>query len=341
ATRPSRGKITPLKKALSDAVQMANLAFNRDGNIVGVTSGFHDIDAMLGGFHPSDLIILAGRPAMGKTALATNIAYNAARHFKMREINNRKVHEGARVLFFSLEMSATQLANRILSEATEISSDKIRRGAINQQQFNQLSIEAGKLFKIPLYIDDTPALSVSAIRQRARQAKRTHGLELIVIDYLQLIQPPQHKRFDGRVQEVSEITRALKNLAKELDVPVITLSQLSRQVEQREDKRPHLADLRESGSIEQDADVVCFIYRHEYYLSRPRFEQQGQGNDENFNKFDEKNEEELRKVRNLAELIIAKQRHGPIGAIDLHFAKEFTKFSDLVNHQKPPHGRKR
>ncbi len=325
----SSGKATSLKSAMTEAIEMANHAFSRDNKLVGTTSGFQKIDAILGGFHPSDLLVLAGRPAMGKTALATNFAYNAAAQFKSRQENGREIIEGGRVLFFSLEMSAAQLANRILSQVIGISSDKIRRGAISISDFNQLSTAARNLAKIPLFIDDTPALSVTAVRQRARRVKRVHGLEMIVIDYLQLLQPPTGKRFDGRVQEVSEITRALKTLAKELNVPVIALSQLSRQVEQREDKHPQLSDLRESGSIEQDADVVCFIYRPEYYISKSPPEQRDSETDMHFTERVNRHEKRLEEKRNIAEFIIAKQRHGPVGEVDLHFASELTRFSDL------------
>jgi len=249
------GGFQSFKEAVISAIDMAETAHKRDGALAGVTTGLKDVDRLLGGLHPSDLLILAGRPAMGKTALATNIAYNAAKTYA--ETNGE---EGAVVGFFSLEMSAEQLASRILSEQAEISSDKMRKGEVPNEQFPRLVAASQELYRIPIFIDDTPALTVSALRTRARRLKRQHKLGLIVIDYLQLVQGSNRSRSDGRVQEVSEITRGLKTLAKELEVPVIALSQLSRQVEQRDDKRPQLADLRESGSIEQDADVVTFIY---------------------------------------------------------------------------------
>ena len=255
---------------------MAQAAFKRDGKTVGVATGFTDLDKKLGGLHPSDLIILAGRPSMGKTALATNIAFNAAKAYRPAHGAGRPhrpepvAEDGAVVGFFSLEMSAEQLATRILAEESGMSSDKIRRGEVRREDFDKFVMASQRLAAVPLFIDDTPALSVAALRTRARRLKRQHGLGLIVIDYLQLMRPSARRprAIENRVQEISEITRGLKAIAKELDVPVLALSQLSRAVEQREDKRPMLSDLRESGSIEQDADVVMFIFREEYYLSR-------------------------------------------------------------------------
>tara|TARA_B100000676_G_C17864349_1_gene725134 strand:- start:92 stop:925 length:834 start_codon:yes stop_codon:yes gene_type:complete len=270
---------------------------------------------------------------MGKTALATNIAYHAAAAFK--ETTNDQgetTTEGGHVLFFSLEMSAEQLAGRILSEQSEIPSDQIRRGDIRQEDFDRLALAAQELNSLPLYIDDTPALTVSALRTRARRLKRQKKLHMIVIDYLQLLQGGASSRNDNRVQEISEITRGLKTLAKELNVPVLALSQLSRQVENRDDKRPQLSDLRESGSIEQDADVVMFIYREEYYLEkaepivRP---------DEDSIKFSERSQkwaERIEQVRNTASVIIAKQRHGPVGTIELYFDGRFTRFANYDRH---------
>jgi replicative DNA helicase len=302
--------------ALSDAIATAEKAYKRESRIVGVTTGLHDMDRWLGGLHPSDLIILAGRPSMGKTALATNIAFNAA----VAALDKR---EGAVVAFFSLEMSAEQLAGRLLAQEAEVASDKIRRGELTDQDFPKFVEVSRRLARIPLFIDDTPALSVSALRTRARRLKRKHGLGLIVIDYLQLIGSSSHNRLpENRVQEVSEVTRGLKALAKELNVPVIALSQLSRAVEGREDKRPQLADLRESGSIEQDADVVMFIFREEYYLAR-------QEPSETSDKYEDW-QAKMAKVQNLAEVIIAKQRHGPIGTIKLFYNAPFTKFTDLL-----------
>lgn len=328
--------VTSLDKASKAALRMVEEAFKRDSHIVGITSGFRDIDNMLGGLHPSDLLILAGRPAMGKTALATNIAYNAAAAYrKFTDDAGREIEEGAPVLFFSLEMSAEQLAARIISERARVSSDKMRRGEIDQDGFDRVALATQELSRVPLYIDDTPALSITGLRQRARRVKRQFGLGLIVVDYLQLLQGPIEKRSDNRVQEVSEITRGLKTLAKELNLPVIALSQLSRQVEQREDKRPQLADLRESGSIEQDADVVSFIYRPEYYLAKEHPEQRPNETTEKYQEREQRHNMLLEESRNIAEVIIAKQRHGPVGTVELHFEGEFTVFSDLDRHHSP------
>ncbi len=319
----------PFKESIIEAIKMAEAAHKRDGALAGVTSGLTDMDAMLGGLHRSDLIILAGRPSMGKTALATNIAYNAAySHYQSGGA------EGAIVGFFSLEMSAEQLATRIISEQTQTPSDSIRKGKITTPEFDRLAAMSQTLHDLPIFIDDTPALTVSALRTRARRLQRQHGLSLIVVDYLQLISGSSSSRNDGRVQEVSEITRGLKTLAKELDLPVIALSQLSRAVEQREDKRPMLSDLRESGSIEQDADVVMFIFREEYYLERKGMSQHDNENDDKFVQRQQRNEERLEKIRNLAEIIVAKQRHGPVGTITLQFTGEFTRFGDLDRHHR-------
>lgn len=316
----------PFKEAVKAAIDTAAIAHKRDGALAGVTTGFIDIDKLLGGLHKSDLLILAGRPAMGKTSLATNIAYNAAQAWIDSEGS-----EGAVVGFFSLEMSGEQLASRIISEQTEISSDKIRKGEVPNEVFPRLVAASQELHRIPIHIDDTPALTVGALRTRARRLKRTHDLGLIVIDYLQLLQGSGN-RSDGRVQEVSEITRGLKTLAKELDVPVIALSQLSRQVENRDDKRPQLADLRESGSIEQDADVVMFIYREEYYLEKADPQESMSMDDSKFQERLTRWHERMDKVRNKADLIVAKQRHGPVGTVTLQFTGEFTRFSDLDEH---------
>lgn len=305
--------------ALGTAIQVAAAAKASDSGISGITTGLKDIDSQLGGLHNSDLIILAGRPSMGKTALATNIAYNAA----LAKRNGSKV--GANVAFFSLEMSTEQLATRLLAQEAAIPSHKIRQGTIKGEEFQHLVDVSRNLLKIPLYIDDTPALSVSNLRARARRLKKQHGLDLIVIDYLQLLLPPDNmRRNDNRVVEISEITRALKALAKELNIPVIALSQLSRAVEQRDDKRPQLADLRESGSIEQDADVVMFVYREEYYESRREPDPDS-----------DKHalwQQRMGKVYNVAEVILAKQRHGPIGTTKLFFDGQLTKFGDLVQN---------
>lgn len=323
------GGFRDFSSVLTEAIEIANAAFKRDGKLTGVATGLTDMDNLLGGLHPSDLIILAGRPSMGKTALATNIAYHAANSYRAEvdELGREKVIDGAMVAFFSLEMSAEQLATRILSEKSGIGSEKIRRGSLSSDEFNQLIEATHELQRAKIYIDDTPALTVSALRTRARRLKRQHGLGLIVVDYLQLV-TGSSTRGDNRVQEVSEITRGLKTLAKELNVPVIALSQLSRQVEQRDDKRPQLSDLRESGSIEQDADVVMFIFREEYYVSRrePREDTPEH----------HAWQEEMDQVHNLAEVIVAKQRHGPTGRVLLHFNAMLTKFGNLAKQDYMP-----
>lgn len=303
-------------KALKNALLSAEIAYKRDSHVVGVTTGFKKMNECLGGFHPSDLIIVAGRPSMGKTALAANFAFNAA-------CASLEKKEGAGVAFFSLEMSAEQIANRILGQESGLSSDLIRRGDIGKSDFPRLVEVSNRLNAIPFFIDDTPALSVPALRTRARRLMRQEGLGMIVIDYLQLLSGSGKKSAENRVLELSEITRGLKALAKELNVPVIACSQLSRSVEQRDDKRPQLSDLRESGSIEQDADVVMFVYREEYYLARKK----PTGSDEKIAEW----ERSLKAVSNIAEVIIAKQRHGPIGIVQLHFEGKLTKFSDLVD----------
>ncbi len=331
------GGLRTFNSALTAAIDMATLAFKRDGAVTGITTGFADMDDKLGGFHKSDLIIVAGRPSMGKSALAAKLAFNAAlarQKWTERAIlkgldRDAPDAEGGVVAFFSLEMSAEQIANRLLSEQVEIPSDKIRRGEVAGEDFPKFVQAAQELATLPLHIDDTPALSVSAVRTRARRLKRTQGLGMIVIDYLQLLAPPPGTRAEGRVQEISAITRGLKALAKELDVPVIALSQLSRAVEQREDKRPQLSDLRESGTIEQDADVVMFVYREEYYHSRA---EPGRRPDEDESKFNERHQkwqERGEQIMNIAEVILGKQRHGPIGTVRLRFEGQFTKFSNL------------
>ncbi len=313
-----------LEKSLTVSLRLADEAFKRDSHVTGVTTGLRDIDRKLGGFQKSDLIILAGRPSMGKTALATNIAINAA---KAHHDTNGK--EGSAVAFFSLEMSSEQLSTRLLGDYSSVPSDKIRRGEIKQDDFNKF-LEATKfLSRAPLYIDDTPGLTVAALRTRARRLKRlVPALGLIVIDYLQLLHG-MAKGSDNRVQEVSEITRGLKGLAKELEVPVLALSQLSRAVESREDKHPQLSDLRESGSIEQDADVVMFVYREEYYHARSEPARRADEGEDKFNTRYQRWMERGEEVRNIAEVLIAKQRHGPIGTVPLHFDGQFTRFSNL------------
>jgi replicative DNA helicase len=324
------GGFQAFKEAIVAAIDMAENAHQREGGLAGVTTGLQDLNRLLGGLHRSDLLILAARPAMGKTALATNIAFNAAKTY-----SDTQGEEGAVVGFFSLEMSSEQLAGRILSEQTEISSDKMRKGEVPNEQFPRLVAAAQTLYSLPIFIDDTPALTVSALRTRARRLKRQHNLGLIIVDYLQLLSGSPKSRSDGRVQEVSEITRGLKTLAKELDVPVIALSQLSRQVENRDDKRPQLADLRESGSIEQDADVVTFIYRDEYYLGKSEPQRRADEGDDKFAQRYANWEERLDKCRNLAELIVAKQRHGPVGTVKLLFQGEFTRFADWDSDHEP------
>jgi replicative DNA helicase len=312
--------------ALRASIEAANAAFRREGQLAGVPSGFTDLDKLLGGLHASDLLILAGRPSMGKTALATNIAFHAARTVEDAEAGRNHI-----VAFFSLEMSAEQLATRILAEQTAIPSERIRRGELSNDDFERLVVVSQELERLPLYIDDTPALTIAALRTRARRLKRSPGLSMIVVDYLQLLHGSSSARNENRVQELSEITRGLKTVAKELDVPVVALSQLSRAVENREDKRPQLADLRESGSIEQDADVVMFVYRDEYYLARkePR-----EGTPEHVTW-----QGEMEKVHNLAEIIVAKQRHGPIGKVTLQFEGETTRFSNYVADDHLPDAR--
>lgn len=321
---------TNFGKALSNSLAIAEKAYQSDGHIVGLTSGFKDINRRMGGLHPSDLIILAGRPSMGKTALATNIAFNAAKAYTRSDKDaDGKPKEGAPVAFFSLEMSTEQLATRILSSAARIPSERIRRGEIRKEEMLQLSLAARDLAEIPLFIDDTPGMSVMGIRTRARRLKRQHGLGLIVVDYLQLMTGSNAKSNDNRVQEISEITRGLKAIAKELEVPVIALSQLSRQTENRDNKKPQLSDLRESGSIEQDADVVMFVYREEYYLSREEPTRKTEENESKFNERYARWQAHLAEAQNVAETIIAKQRHGPIGTIRLRFDGQYTHFEDL------------
>jgi len=320
------GGFKTFRSAITEAIELANAAVKREGGLAGIATGMRDLDRMLGGLHPSDLVILAGRPSMGKTALGTNIAVNAARAYRAEKQpdGTMKPVEGAVVGFFSLEMAAEQIATRILSEFSRVASERIRRGDVDQDEFDKIYHAARDLEKLPLYIDDTGGLSIAQLAARARRLKRQHGLGLLVVDYLQLL-IGSGKRNDGRVQEITEISMGLKALAKELNVPILALSQLSRQVESREDKRPQLSDLRESGSIEQDADVVMFVFREKYYLSRsePR-----EGTEEHMKWL-----ARLEEVGDTAEVIIGKQRHGPIGKADLHFEEKFTKFSNLVDER--------
>jgi replicative DNA helicase len=317
-------------QALTTAISMASAAFHRDGQLSGLSTGLTDLDAKLGGLQKSDLIILAGRPGMGKSALATNIGFNIAKAFKPQTQSDGsiKAANGGRVAFFSLEMSAEQLATRILAEQSGIPSEEIRRGKINEDEFATIVQVSQDMTTIPFYIDQTGGISIAQLATRARRLKRQKGMELLIVDYLQLLTGSSRKSSENRVQEITEITTGLKALAKELDVPVIALSQLSRQVENREDKRPQLSDLRESGSIEQDADVVMFVYREDYYLmnKKPR-----EGTEEFF-----KWQTEMEGVIGRAEAIIGKQRHGPTGTVELHFDGRITKFSNLALEDRLP-----
>jgi replicative DNA helicase len=322
------GGFVGFEQALTEAVRLADIAQRRDSHVSGVSTGLIDIDRKLGGLHPSDLIILAGRPSMGKTALATNMAFNAAKAARAARMKDKDGEDDRNVVaFFSLEMSSEELATRLLSQEAGISSHHIRRGEISSDDFLKFSDVCRDIEKTPLFIDDTPALSVSTLRTRARRLKRQQkGLGLIVVDYLQLLRASHNARPENRVQELSDITRSLKALAKELEVPVLALSQLSRAVEQRDDKRPQLADLRESGSIEQDSDVVMFIYREAYYHERVRPPE----NDPTFPEWQDK----MKDIYNEADVFVAKQRHGPIGSEKLFFDPTLTKFS---NHERKDH----
>ncbi|MBL4556837.1 MAG: replicative DNA helicase [Rhodobacteraceae bacterium] len=322
AGRTERG-FQSFLKAATDAVNIANAAYQRDGGLAGLSTGFADLDKKLGGLHRSDLLIVAGRPSMGKTALATNIAFHIAkayRHGRLPDGREGAVNGGV-VGFFSLEMSAEQLAARVLSEASEVPSEQIRRGDMTEGEFRRFVEAAKALEACPLYIDDTPALPIAQLAARARRLKRTHGLDALFVDYLQLVRPATSR--ESRVNEVSEITQGLKAIAKELDIPVVALSQLSRQVENRDEKRPQLSDLRESGSIEQDADVVMFVFREEYYRER---EKPSDDKIEEMAKW----QDAMARVHGKAEVIIGKQRHGPIGTVELAFEGRFTRFGNLV-----------
>ena len=318
-------------KAVTDAVNVANAAYQRDGGLSGVSTGLIDMDKKLGGLHPSDLLILAGRPSMGKTSLATNIAFNVAKAYRRGTLHDgtEGAVDGGVVGFYSLEMSAEQLAARILSEAAEIPSQQIRSGDMTETEFRRFVDAAKALEACPLYIDDTPALPISQLAARARRLKRTHGLDVLIIDYLQLVRGTG--KGENRVNEISEITMGLKAIAKELHIPVIALSQLSRQVENREDKRPQLSDLRESGSIEQDADVVMFVFREEYYKEREK------PGDHELDKMAIW-QEEMERLHGRAEVVIGKQRHGPIGTVDLSFEGRFTRFGNLVKPWQSDNG---
>jgi replicative DNA helicase len=324
------GGFQRFSQALTTAVEMAAHAYQRDGRLSGLATGLNDLDRMMGGLQKSDLIILAGRPGMGKSSLATNIGYNVARVWEggVRADGQIESSNGGIVGFFSLEMSAEQLATRMISEQTEIPSYRIRRGEIAPTDFDRIAEAAREMERIPFYIDETGGLSVSQLAARARRLKRQRGLDLLVIDYIQLVQGSTRRALEGRVQEVTEITTSLKALAKELNIPILALSQLSRAVENRDDKRPQLSDLRESGSIEQDADVVLFVFREEYYLKNkePR-----PGTEDYF-----KWQAEMEAVHGRAELIIGKQRHGPTGTVALQFKADVTRFSDLAQEEHIP-----
>ena len=302
--------------ALKMTIDMASVAYKNEEGIVGVPTGLRDLDDRLGGLHKSDLVIIAGRPSMGKTALATNIAFNAAK--KIQETGKK-----SSVAFFSLEMSSEQLSTRILAEQSRIKSNDIRRGKISEEQFDTFLETSKNIADLPMFIDETPAISIAALSNRARRIKRIHGLDLVVVDYIQLMTAVNSRR-DGRVQEISEITQGLKALAKELSVPVLALSQLSRAVEQRDNNKPQLADLRESGSIEQDADVVMFVYREAYYLER----KEPRPATVEYAEWQAK----MGEVSNMAEIIVGKQRHGPTGNVFLEFEAMFTKFKDIQNN---------
>jgi replicative DNA helicase len=321
--------------ATRTAITAIEKAFNSGGHISGTTTGLTSLNEKVGGLHESDLIILAGRPGMGKTSLATNIAFNAADRYR-RDLGDGIDPDksvGAPVAFFSLEMSADQLATRILAEQSGISSEALRMGKISRDDFQKLSFASQRLAELPLYIDDTPALSIAALRTRARRLKRRHDIGLIVVDYLQLLQGTGRAN-DNRVNEISEISRGLKTLAKELNVPVIALSQLSRAVESRDDKRPMLSDLRESGSIEQDADMVWFVYREDYYIAAKEPKQPVDGDDAKIHDAHMAWMADMERVHGLAELIVAKQRHGSTGKVRMKFEARITRFSDLASDER-------
>jgi replicative DNA helicase len=327
----AEGKARSFGDAAKDSIRNAEAALNRGGGLTGITTGFAGINGRIGGLQRSDLVIIAGRPGMGKSALATNMAFNTAERFLQDQADgiDAKASAGAPVALFSLEMSAEQLVTRVLSEQAEVTAEQIRTGNISKQEFASFARTAGRLDTLPLYIDDTPGLTIAALRARARRLKRQKGIGLVVVDYLQLLQGSgKGTAGDNRVQEISEISRGLKQLAKELDVPVIGLSQLSRAVEQREDKRPQLSDLRESGSIEQDADIVMFIYREEYYLASKKPPE----DDPEFANW----QAQMERAYGAAELLIAKNHHGATGKELLRFQGRFTKFSDPADERRLP-----
>jgi replicative DNA helicase len=314
--------------ALKDAIDMASAAFQRDGHLSGLATGLDDLDRMMGGLQPSDLVILAGRPGMGKTSLATNIAFHVAKHYRaeVQPDGTAKTIDGGSVGFFSLEMSAEQLATRVIAEQASVPSYKIRRGDLTEEEFTRLVVASQEMQATPLYIDDTGGLSIAQLTARARRLKRQRGLDLLIVDYIQLLQGSSRRASENRVQEITEITTGLKALAKELNVPIVGLSQLSRQVESRDDKRPQLSDLRESGSIEQDADVVMFVFREEYYVKNRKPKE---GTEEFF-----KWQSEMEALAGKAEIIIGKQRHGPTGTVEVQFDADVTRFGNLA---RPDH----
>jgi replicative DNA helicase len=327
----AEGKAKSFSEASKEALRVAEAALNSGGGLSGITTGLSELNGRMGGLHRSDLIVLAGRPGMGKTSLATNIACSAASRYLKDAADGIEPERsaGAAVAFFSLEMSGDQLATRILAEQSGIPGEQIRSGKISRNEFKEFARAADELNSLPLYIDDTPALTIAAIRARARRLKRQKGIGMVVVDYLQLLQGTgKNGNNENRVQEISEISRGLKQLAKELHVPVLALSQLSRAVEQREDKRPQLSDLRESGSIEQDADIVLFVYREDYYLAS----KQPADDHPDFSKW----KEDMERAYGRAELIVAKQRHGATGKVRLKFDSRITKFSDAADDNYLP-----
>ena len=330
----TQGGFIDFSKALTSSLGYIEQAFQKEGKISGLPTGLERLDYKTGGLNNSDLIIIAGRPAMGKTALATNMAYNVAEY--MSRAKNMDPHDKG-VAFFSLEMSADQLASRILSTVTQTPGNKMRTGELDNAQFTRIAAAVRELESIPLYIDDTPGVTINTIRSRARRLKRTKGLGLIVIDYIQLITGSSNKKSEGnRVQELSEISRGLKIMAKELKVPVIALSQLNRGVESRDDKRPLMSDLRESGSIEQDADIVMFVYRENYYLKNEEPKQKANETPEKFQQRIEEWKKRDKETTNLAEVIIGKQRHGPTGTVQLFWNGDFAQFGNLANEEHLP-----
>ena len=332
----AEGKAKSFADATKEALRVAEAALNSGGGLSGITTGLTDLNSRMGGLHRSDLIILAGRPGMGKTSLATNMAFSAATRFLQDQADGLDMDRsaGAAIAFFSLEMSADQLATRVLAEQAGVTGEQIRSGKIDRQEFTRLARAAAELNSLPLYIDDTPALTIAALRTRARRLKRQKNVGMIVVDYLQLLQGSGRSSSENRVQEISEISRGLKQLAKELHVPVLALSQLSRAVEQREDKRPQLSDLRESGSIEQDADIVLFVYREDYYLKGGEVEmptpEEATANLDKVSKYEEW-KQKYDAAAGKAEVIIAKQRHGSTGIVRVRFDGRTTKFSDAAD----------